>query len=665
MKLERSHWVWYGLIFAAVFSLYSVSIGHDFLFDEESIILNNPTIKDLSLIPQLFQKSYFFVQGRTQDLWVLRYRPVASLTFALDYYFWKGDPFGYNLTNTLLHALVSLLFFKLLLLIFKDRVTAFLCALLYSVHPIHTEAVTTIASRGDLLAGLGALAVMIGYWKGWTAAALFFYALALFSKENAILIPLFLIFLDIAFIKSGVRKLFLKLAPFLAVMFLYFVYRKYFCPIPLGPSSLDAREGFLRFLSMGYGFLDYLYALVLPGNFTLYREINFATDFSAFQVKITVLIIFLLVASWALALKYRGAAFFGLSLFFISLAPSLQIIRYQPEWAEHYLYIPAMGLAVLLGCIFRECLKAKRKIAVVFLAAVYSVFAFFLCYRTWDRNQVYNSKEKFYTLLTESTSPNIFFGYLNLGYLEMAKENMSQAKFYFNAALSARPDQPFIYHALAFYAAKEERFDEAITHLKKALSLDEDDNSKRLALGNVFVKMGRYREAIAILEEAQKRNPTYYNLYPRLMNACELNQDPEAAAAWAEQGLRHAEGNPLESAKILMEELRLAYRQGDDAKARGVLAALLDRYRNVPWYYDAARLLAGQISAEQFLSMAQTKYPGFETSADRYVLMSFVLGGHPESAQTFYQAHKTEFDDLLKGQPLFQKELARAGIHEN
>ena len=182
MTLKRSHWVWYGLIFAVVFSLYSVSIGHNFLFDEESIILDNPTIKDLSLIPQLFQKSYFFVQGRTQDLWVLRYRPAASLSFALDYYFWKGNPFGYNLTNTLLHALVSLLFFKLLLLIFKDRVTAFLCALLYSVHPLHTEAVTNIASRGDLLAGLGALAVLYGYWRGGAGAPLFFFFLSLFFK---------------------------------------------------------------------------------------------------------------------------------------------------------------------------------------------------------------------------------------------------------------------------------------------------------------------------------------------------------------------------------------------------------------------------------------------------------------------------------------------------
>ena len=599
------------------------------------MLLHNSTIKDLSLIPQLFQKSYFYVQGRTQDLWVLRYRPVASISFALDYYFWKGDPFGYNLTNTLLHVLVSLLFFKMLLLIFKDRVTAFLCALLYSVHPIHTEAVTTIASRGDLLAGLGALAVMVGYWRGWTLMALFFYIAALFSKENALLIPLYLIFLDVAFIKSGVRKLLLRLAPFMAGMFLYVVYRKYFCPIPLGPSSLDAREAFLRFLSMGPGFLDYLYALILPEKFTLYRLIDFATNFSAPQVKVTIFIIFLLIVGWVLALKYKGAAFFGLSLFLISFTPSLQIIRYQPEWAEHYLYIPAMGLVVLLGCVFRECLKMRRKVAVIFFAIVYSVFAFFLCYRTWERNEVYNSKEKFYTVLTESTSPNIFFGYLNLGYLEMAKGNMSQAKFYLNAALLARPDQPFIYHALAFYAVKEGRFEEAITHLRKALSLDEDDDSYRLGLGNILVKMGRYREAIAILEEAQKRDPKFYNLYPRLMNACELNQDPNQAAAWAEKGLRYAEGNPLESAKIIMEKLRLAYRQGEDAKARGYADILLKQYQSIPWYRDVGRLLVGEMNPGQFLAMAQTKYPGFETAVDRYVLMSFVLSGRAEAAHAF------------------------------
>src|SRR3989338_3446889 len=87
---------------AVIFILYSVAFGHNFLFDEESIILKNPFIKKITLIPDLLQHGYFY-DGRPVLDWKLYYRPLASLTFLLDYQFWKVNPLGYNLTNTILH----------------------------------------------------------------------------------------------------------------------------------------------------------------------------------------------------------------------------------------------------------------------------------------------------------------------------------------------------------------------------------------------------------------------------------------------------------------------------------------------------------------------------------------------------------------------------------
>src|SRR3989338_3051787 len=304
MSFKRKGWVLYLLLFTVVLSLYSVSLGHNFLFDEESIILNNPFVKDLSLIPQLLRSSYFYVEGRTEDLWVLRYRPLASLFFAVDYYFWKGNPLGYNLTNTLLQALVCLFFLKLLTRVFANPWTAFAGALLYSVHTLHTEAVTNIASRGDLLAGLGMLLAMHSYWENRIGRSVLFYVLALFSKENAILTPAYLFFLDLAFLRSDKKTLIKRLLPFAGAAILYMVYRKFFCPVPMGPASLDHQQALLRFLSMGPAFLDYLQALVMPEPFKLYLLVGFVKDFSDPKVFVTLVIATALLIGWFFTINH-------------------------------------------------------------------------------------------------------------------------------------------------------------------------------------------------------------------------------------------------------------------------------------------------------------------------------------------------------------------------
>ena len=103
----------------------------------------------------------------------------------------------------------------------------FLATLFYAVHPIHTEAVTYIASRGDLLSALLTLSAILLYWRGQWKAVLPIYGLALFSKESSILLPAYLLVLDFCFIKTSKRKLIFKMLSFFAVALLYILYRQY------------------------------------------------------------------------------------------------------------------------------------------------------------------------------------------------------------------------------------------------------------------------------------------------------------------------------------------------------------------------------------------------------------------------------------------------------
>src|SRR3989338_2301293 len=99
------------IICAAIFLLYSVAFGHNFLFDEDSIILKNPLIRDLSQALEIFKQPYFY-QGLPKISWSQYYRPLTTLTFAIDYHFWGVSPLGYNLVNTLLQCGVCIVLFK-------------------------------------------------------------------------------------------------------------------------------------------------------------------------------------------------------------------------------------------------------------------------------------------------------------------------------------------------------------------------------------------------------------------------------------------------------------------------------------------------------------------------------------------------------------------------
>src|SRR3989338_6069257 len=122
-NLHHPFFVFSLAICAAILILYSVAFGHNFLFDEESIILKNPFIRSFSSIPELFKQPYFY-EGIKEVPWNRYYRPLTTTTFMLDYYFWGLNPLGYNLTNALLHCLVCLLLLKFVTKIVRDKAAA-------------------------------------------------------------------------------------------------------------------------------------------------------------------------------------------------------------------------------------------------------------------------------------------------------------------------------------------------------------------------------------------------------------------------------------------------------------------------------------------------------------------------------------------------------------
>jgi hypothetical protein len=176
------------------------------IWDDQYLSWQNPFIKSPLLILESF-RHYLFLESFSTH-----YRPIQNISYLFDYCFWNTDPYGFHLTNTLLHATSGVLLYFLLRKLFaslwfrhvslavRDRaerrirglsLAAFLIALLWSVHPVHSAAVDYISGRADSLAFLFAAAGWLLVFRGRTrkgaAARWFYFGLAAVSGLVALL----------------------------------------------------------------------------------------------------------------------------------------------------------------------------------------------------------------------------------------------------------------------------------------------------------------------------------------------------------------------------------------------------------------------------------------------------------------------------------------------
>lgn len=169
------------------------------------------------------------------------FRPLFILSYFLDAQMWGRQPLGFHLTNISVHVACSFLVFLLGLSLMRgsqftasqQKATALGGALIFLLHPSHTEAVSWISGRADLLAttfGLGALLVLIEYSRSHRrlllVSSLLLFVLALLSKESAICLPLTVFLITLYFNSLSGFSVALKraagyAAPFVIVLGLY------------------------------------------------------------------------------------------------------------------------------------------------------------------------------------------------------------------------------------------------------------------------------------------------------------------------------------------------------------------------------------------------------------------------------------------------------------
>jgi hypothetical protein len=320
--------------------------------------------------PKWLEWPKLFYSEWSQGIWGFQLpelRPFIALAFMVDAVVWHINPFGYHLTNILIHALNSiLLFFVVRSLKIGTGAAALVAALLFAAHPSHIEAVYIVSGRTDLLPAtflLGSFLTFIFYRSQnkiiFYIFSIVLYALGLFAKETIIPFPGLLIAYDLLVVKNSDKKIYKTVAsslPYLIALAGYLYLRKSLfgttVPMPTAWGEFWHRQSI------------YLNSLFPPLN------IQQTWIWALLILFIIACTVFLKYFRRRLTGVYNTLLFFGIAWYLISIMPL--VVTYV---APRHLYIASIGTCVMLA-IAGQRLLPKRifLLGTLILLTCYSVF---------------------------------------------------------------------------------------------------------------------------------------------------------------------------------------------------------------------------------------------------------------------------------------------------
>lgn len=583
---------WWGVlaIVGAAGVAYHNSFHGPFVFDDESSIVTNPTIRSMAgaLSPPTTNVT---AQGR----------PILNLSLAVNYALGGTAVAGYHALNLIIHALAGLTLFGIVRRVGVAAGTpaathatplALAVALLWIVHPLQTESVTYIIQRAESLVGLFYLLTIYcfvravgqvsdlplsGYAGGsktrptfWLALAILACLLGMATKEVMATAPLMVLFLDRTFFAGTFGGALRRRPGFYAALAATWLLLAW-----LVAQAGGNRGGSVGF-GVGIGWWDYW--LTQFKAISHYLRLSFwpqplVFEYGAFwirdlsEIAVPVLVVVGLLAATLSALWRRsrlgilGVWFFGI-LAPTSLAPgTTQMI------VEHRMYLPLAAVIVVGVVGVRAVFAARRRVAKGVLAAI--VIA--LTALTIRRNEDYGSdvalwsdtvakapknplahfmladaQERAGNLAaalagyerTLALKPNFSIGHEKLGELLFKQSRSTEAIEHFETALRLQPDYADAHANLGNALLTAERPADAVPHLEKAVRLMPDSGFARYNLGNALTGLGRSSEAIPHYEAAVRANPDLVEAQYNLANALAASGRQRDAIAHYEAALR-------------------------------------------------------------------------------------------------------------------------------
>lgn len=480
----------YAILVLIPFCLYFKSLFFDFspMDDQWMIMKNSDILSDWKNI-----KTFF-----TKPLSGLYYRPLFSLSIMLDFHIGKTSPFIYHFSNLIYHLISVVLFFKLLLQLKISEPTAFLLALIFSVHPAILHAVAWIPGRNDILLAIFALSssfylikFLTEHKKIYLLAHFFFFICSLLTKENAVVLPAAYLLL-IFYFKQPKKTYIQFFLIWLITLSGWYVLRSIAVKssLSLGPDLSTSLKNFIM------GLLLYMGKSIMPAQQSVFPTLK---NSSILYGIIAVAVISFIVLK--VGLKNKVLAVLGLAIFFSAI--------FIPVWycatggsGEHYeqrIYLPLIGLLL-----FISQLNFNQNSPAFIYSACLIVFVFSL--KTFFRMNVYKSEMSFIDAGLKE-APDFYFFQAVKGDKLLEQQNYLASIPYYDVAIKMQPRRPQLYSSRGYAYVELGKKTESISDFTKALEIDKNNPDLYLNRCLAYKKFGEYENATKDLAYLKKNSP--------------------------------------------------------------------------------------------------------------------------------------------------------------
>jgi protein O-mannosyl-transferase len=568
--------------------LYANTFSHDYTQDDAIVIYDNMyTTKGVKGISGILGKDTFFgffkEEGKQNLVSGGRYRPFTLVMFAIENQIFgtvkkddKGnvivdkdkDPvieyskFWGHFFNVFWYMITCMVVLITLRRLLKDQredianIVPFVATLIFTAHPIHTEAVANIKGRDEIIALLGSLSALYfaikAYEKSnfsWAILSAVFFFIGIMSKENSVA---FLAVIPMAFwffTKADLGKIIKYTAPAFVSMVVFLIFRFQAIGAQFGgePPVELMNNPYLKFVNGQYipfSFGEKFAAITFTlGKYIqlLFAPFTLTHDYYPRHIEIMGmgnLSVLLSLAIYIALLYFAFKGFFQKSivsfgiLFFLATMFIISNVLFPigTNMSERFMFMPSVGFSLVIAYLLLKLVK-KTNIVLAVTSLVFLVFSFL----TISRNFVWRSN---YSL-----------------FLTDVKTSVNSAKLQ-NAAGGELITQSLLENS---EVKRNEMQTEAVGHLEKAIKIHPTYRNAYLLLGNAHNYLKNYDKSIKAYEDGLKVDPTYVDLKNNLAVTYR-----EAAKGMGEKG------NPSGALSLLEKAYSMNQKDAETIRLLGV-----------------------------------------------------------------------------------------------
>ena len=622
------------------FVAYSPVLNNEFItYDDGSYITENPAV--------LSGLSWASIQWAFNVGYSGNWHPLTWLSHMVDVSLFGVNPSAHHLTNLLLHMANSILLFLLFQRMTKVIWPSFFVAIVFALHPLHVQSVAWAAERKDVLSTLFWLLTMLVYvrhverpTKTRYLLSLVFFALGLMAKPMLVSLPIVLLLIDYwplgrtKFAQwkkeqtpkkrdatqtraGGMSPGFLlkEKLPFVGLAIVssvitFLAQREAGAVAGTGVLSPD-----LRITNAFVSYIVYIGKTFWPSNLAFFYP-HPAEHLPFWQAVVASLILIAVSVGAIMTAKRRPYITFGWFWYLVTLVPVIGIVQVGLQaMADRYMYIPIIGLSVMIGWGVPDFLKELNKRVLAFAVAVVAVS---MAASTFVQAGYWRSSHTLYERAIEVTDHN-WVAHTNLGVVLAKEGRVNDAMAQYRQALQIKPDYVEARRLLAFHLANGGKVDEAITHFREALKISPKDPEAHNNLGSLLARQGKIHEALSEYREALQSNPNYADA--RFNLGFFLSQQGQTSEA-IEQYKEAVRIKPdYADARLNLGNLLIAQGKTDEA-----IVQYTELTRNNPDYEKGHFALGIQLAGQGKFREAIAQYKEALRINPNYAEVNFYLG---------------------------------------